>query len=139
MIRILEAESLKTREMNIPTHNTDRMPLQLSSMDAISNLIDPSRLSSHFNFDVASGTAIFIGGRSAVSALALRPLCGQWWHGWCNTPGCHAIVWELVRTFFQTSVSPEYSERLAVSLGMCGRKGPRYIASRSGTVMPRHQ
>jgi hypothetical protein len=36
---------------------------------------------------------------------------------------------------FQCSPSCNYSERLAISLGIHGKKGPKYIASRSGTVM----
>jgi hypothetical protein len=58
------------------------------------------------------------------------------WHGWYNAPGCHAIVWELVRTWLQGPVS-SYSERLSLSLGLDGREGPKYIASQSGTVMQR--
>ncbi|OJA12262.1 hypothetical protein AZE42_04078 [Rhizopogon vesiculosus] len=113
------------------------MPFDTSpTINFITSLFAPLWLSSYFDLDVASGIAIFIGGNSAVSALALRPLYGQLWHGWYNTPGCHAIVWELVKTVFQTSVSSEYSERLAASIGISGRKGPKYIASRSGTVMP---
>jgi hypothetical protein len=112
------------------------MPVDISPFNFIASHLTSSRLSSHFDLDVASGVAIFIGGKSAVSALALRPLYGQPWHGWYNAPGCHAIVWELVRTVFQSSTSYEYSERLAKSLGISGRKGPKYIASRSGTVMP---
>ncbi|KAG2748552.1 hypothetical protein P692DRAFT_20734930, partial [Suillus brevipes Sb2] len=94
-----------------------------------------SRLSSsHFDLDVASGIAVFFGGKAAVSALALQPLYGRIWQGWYNAPGCHAIVWELVRTLLQGSVS-SYGERLSLSLGLDGKKGPKYIASRSGTVM----
>ncbi|KAG2159390.1 uncharacterized protein EDB93DRAFT_284350 [Suillus bovinus] len=89
---------------------------------------------SHVDLDVASGMAIFFGGQAAVSALALRPLYGRTWHGWYNAPGCHAIVWELVKTLLQGSFS-SYSERLALSLGLDGKEGPKYIASRSGTVM----
>ncbi|OAX36902.1 hypothetical protein K503DRAFT_743548 [Rhizopogon vinicolor AM-OR11-026] len=130
-------ECLKVRELNIFRPATKSMPFDTSpTINFIASLFAPLRLSSHFDLDVASGIAIFIGGNSAVSALALRPLYGQLWHGWYNTPGCHAIVWELVRTLFQTSFSSEYSERLAVSIGISGRKGPKYIASRSGTVMP---
>jgi hypothetical protein len=111
------------------------MPFDISPISFITSLLAPSRLSSNFNLDVASGAAIFIGGTSAVSALALRPLYGQLWHGWYNAPGCHAIVWELAMAAFQCSPSCNYSERLAISLGIHGKKGPKYIASRSGTVM----
>ncbi|KAG1802050.1 uncharacterized protein HD556DRAFT_1438093 [Suillus plorans] len=90
---------------------------------------------SHFDLNIASGVAIFFGGQAAVSVFALRPLYGRIWHGWYNAPGCHAIVWALVRTLLQGS-SSSYSERLALSLGLDGKEGPQYIASRSGTVMP---
>ncbi|KAG1752155.1 hypothetical protein EDB19DRAFT_1672257 [Suillus lakei] len=94
-----------------------------------------SRLSwSHFDLGVASGIAIFFGGKAAGSALALQPLYGRIWHGWYNTPGCHAIVWKLVRTWLQNSDSP-YSERLSRSFGLDGKNGPKYIASQSGTIM----
>lgn len=110
------------------------MPLE-SPLSFLTSISASSRLSSsHFDLDVASGIAIFFGGKAAVSALALQPLYGRIWHGWYNAPGCHAVVWELVRTLLQGSVS-SYSERLSHSLGLDGKKGPKYIASRSGTVM----
>ncbi|KAG2035566.1 hypothetical protein BDR03DRAFT_1061805 [Suillus americanus] len=110
------------------------MPLE-SLLSFLTSASASSRLSwSHFNLDVTSGIAIFFGGQAAVSALALQPLYGCIWHGWYNAPGCHAIVWELVRTLLQGSIS-SYSERLSLSLGLDGKKGPKYIASRSGTVM----
>ncbi|KAG1732936.1 hypothetical protein EDB19DRAFT_1239308 [Suillus lakei] len=91
-----------------------------------------SRLSlSHSDLVVVSRIAIFFGGKAAVSALTLQPLYGRAWHGWYNAPGCHAIVWELVRTLLQSSDS----ERRSLFLGIDGKKGPKYIASRSGTVM----
>lgn len=43
-------------------------------------------------------------------------------------------MWELVRTLLQGSIS-SYSGRLSLSLGLDGKKGPKYIASQSGTVM----
>ncbi|KAG1873062.1 hypothetical protein DFJ58DRAFT_741730 [Suillus subalutaceus] len=110
------------------------MPFE-SPLSFLTGASASSRLSwSHFNLDFASGIAIFFGGKAALSALALQPLYGRIWHGWYNAPGCHAIVWELVRTLLQGSVS-SYSERLSLSLGLDGKKGPKYIASRSGTVM----
>jgi len=84
--------------------------------------------------DVASGIAVFFGGEAAVSTLALQPMYGRLWHGWYNAPGCHAIVWELVKTLLQGPVS-SYPERLPLSLGLDGKEGPKYIASQSGTVM----
>ncbi|KAG1860002.1 hypothetical protein C8R48DRAFT_774701 [Suillus tomentosus] len=110
------------------------MPLE-SPLSFFISASDSSRLSwSHFNLDTASGVSIFFGGKAAVSAFALQPLYGRIWHGWYNAPGCHAIVWELVRTLLQGPFSL-YSERLALSLGLDGKEGPKYIASRSGTVM----
>jgi hypothetical protein len=112
----------------------DIMPLE-SPLSFLASASVSSRLSwSHFDLDVASGIAIFFGGKAAVSVLALQPLYGRIWHGWYNAPGCHAIVWGLVRTLLQGSIS-SYSERLSLSLGLDGKKGPKYIASRSGTVM----
>ncbi|KAG1737498.1 uncharacterized protein EDB91DRAFT_1054979 [Suillus paluster] len=110
------------------------MPLE-SPISFLTSALASSQLSSsNFDLDVASGIAIFFGGKAAVSALALQPLYGQLWHGWYNAPGCHAIAWELARTLLQSSIS-SYSERLSLSLGIDGKKGPKYIASRSGTVM----
>ncbi|KAG0704136.1 hypothetical protein DFH29DRAFT_393088 [Suillus ampliporus] len=106
-----------------------------SPVSFLTNALASSRLSSsHFDLDIASGIAIFFGGKAAVSALALQPLYGRLWHGWYNAPGCHAIAWELVRTLLQSSIS-SYSETLSLALGIDGKKGPKYIASRSGTVM----
>ncbi|KAG1888318.1 hypothetical protein F4604DRAFT_1645330 [Suillus subluteus] len=116
------------------------MPLDLSPLSffKISASVY-SRLSwPHHGLDVACGIAIFFGGNAAVSTLALQPLYGHngIWHGWYNAPGCHAIVWLLVRTLLQGPVS-SYPERLSVSLGIDGKKGPKYIASKSGTVLQR--
>ncbi|KAG0699401.1 hypothetical protein DFH29DRAFT_48879 [Suillus ampliporus] len=110
------------------------MPLELP-VGFLIGVVASSPLSSiHFGLSIASGISIFFGGQAAVSALALRPLCGwQWWHGSYNTPGCHAIVWVLVRAWLRRSISPD-SETLSLSLGD-GQKGPKYIASRSGTIM----
>ncbi|KAG1752159.1 hypothetical protein EDB19DRAFT_1094909 [Suillus lakei] len=110
------------------------MPLE-SPLSFFTGVSPSSRLSSsHFDLDFASGIAIFFGGKAAVSALALQPLYGRIWRGWYNAPGCHAVVWELLRTWLQSSDS-SYSERLSLSLGLDGKNGPKYIASRSGTVM----
>ncbi|KAG1740545.1 uncharacterized protein EDB91DRAFT_1133068 [Suillus paluster] len=111
------------------------MPLE-SPVGFLISAIASSPLSSlHFDLGTASAIAIFFGGQAAVSALALRPLSGwKWWHGTYNAPGCHAIVWVLVRAWLRSSIS-SYSETLSLSLGLDGQKGPKYIASQSGTIM----
>ncbi|KAG1873064.1 hypothetical protein DFJ58DRAFT_760927 [Suillus subalutaceus] len=113
------------------------MPPNQSPLNFFTSTSAYSRLSwPHYDLGFASGIAIFFGGEAAVSTLALQPLYGRTgiWHGWYNTPGCHTIAWEMVRTLLRGPFS-SYSERLTLSLGLDGKKGPKYIASHSGTVM----
>ena len=93
---------------------------------------------SKFTLD-ASGVAGFFGGEEAISAMATVHLFhGRRWLGWYNSPGSYTIAkrfGQLASTRVWDGLFPGPNETPAVSFGLDGRQGPKYVATLSGTEM----
>lgn len=87
----------------------------------------------------ASGVAGFFGGEEAISAMATVHLFrGRRWLGWYNSPGSYTIAkrfGQLASSRLWDGLFPGPNETPAVSFGLDGRPGPKYVASLSGTEM----
>ncbi|KAF8841601.1 hypothetical protein BDN67DRAFT_980247 [Paxillus ammoniavirescens] len=94
--------------------------------------------SAHFRLD-ASGVAGFFGGDEAISAMATAHLYrGRRWFGWYNSPGSYTIAkryGQLANSRWWDAVFPGVNEEPATTFGLDGKKGPKYIAAYSGTVI----
>ncbi|OBZ75302.1 hypothetical protein A0H81_04688 [Grifola frondosa] len=95
---------------------------------------------SKFSLD-SSGVAGFFGGDVAVSAMATVHVHeGRKWRGWYNSPGSYEIGKQYGRVAASqlwNSLYPGPDVHPAVLFGLDGGQGPRYIAARSGTIMPK--
>jgi len=91
-----------------------------------------------FNLD-PSGVAGFFGGEEAISAMATVHLFkGRKWLGWYNSPGSYTVAkafGRLANSRFWDGLFPGPNDTPAVSFGLDGRPGPKYVASLSGTEM----
>ncbi|KAF9226897.1 hypothetical protein BS17DRAFT_510735 [Gyrodon lividus] len=87
----------------------------------------------------ASGVAGFFGGEEAISAMATVHLYrGRRWLGWYNSPGSYTVArrfGQLANSRFWDGLFPGPNESPAISFGLDGKPGPRYVASVSGTEM----
>ena len=87
----------------------------------------------------ASGVAGFFGGEEAISAMATVHLFkGRKWLGWYNSPGSYTVAkqfGQLAASRFWDGLFPGPNETPAISFGLDGRSGPKYVASLSGTEM----
>ncbi|KAG2141540.1 hypothetical protein BD769DRAFT_86967 [Suillus cothurnatus] len=92
----------------------------------------------HFDLDV-SGVAGFFGGEEAISAMQTIHLYKyRKWMGWYNSPGS----WNVGKKFGMLANSrlwdglfPGPNEDPAKFFELDGKRGPRYVASRSGTIL----
>ena len=87
------------------------------------------------------GVAGLFGGEEAISAMATVHLFkGRRWLGWYNSPASYGVAKRFGRlgnSRFWQGVFPGSRDSLAVSLGLDGKQGPRYIGALSGTmIMP---
>lgn len=93
---------------------------------------------SKFTLD-ASGVAGFFGGEEAISAMATVHLFkGRRWLGWYNSPGSYTIAkrfGQIASSRVWDGLFPGPNEMPAVSFGLDGRPGPKYVAALSGTEM----
>ena len=92
----------------------------------------------NFTLD-SSGVAGFFGGEEAISAMATVHLF-KWrkWLGWYNSPGSYTVAKQfgrLAATRFWDGLFPGPNDTPAISFGLDGRQGPKYVASLSGTEM----
>ena len=87
----------------------------------------------------SSGVAGFFGGEEAISAMATVHLFkGRRWLGWYNSPGSYTVAkrfGQLATSRFWDGLFPGPNETPAISFGLDGRQGPKYVASLSGTEM----
>ncbi|KAG9317833.1 hypothetical protein JVU11DRAFT_2059 [Chiua virens] len=93
---------------------------------------------SKFTLD-ASGVAGFFGGEEAISAMSTVHLFkGREWLGWYNSPGSYTVAkrfGQIACSRFWDGLFPGPNETPAISFGLDGRSGPKYVASLSGTEM----
>lgn len=98
----------------------------------------PTTDSKKFSLD-ASGVAGFFGGEEAITAMATVHLYrGRRWLGWYNTPGSYTIAKEFGRiskSRLWEGLFPGSNHDPAVAFKLDIMTGPKYVASRSGTVM----
>jgi hypothetical protein len=101
-------------------------------------VLDDPLQDTKFTLD-ASGVAGFFGGEEAISAMATVHLFkGRKWLGWYNSPGSYTIAKQFGRLAtlrFWDGLFPGPNETPAISFGLEGRTGPKYVASLSGTEM----
>ena len=101
-------------------------------------VLDDPLQDSSFTLDV-SGVAGFFGGEEAISAMATVHLFkGRKWLGWYNSPGSYTIAKQfgrLATSRFWDGLFPGPYDTPAISFGLDGRQGPKYVASLSGTEM----
>lgn len=101
-------------------------------------VLDRPLRNSNFNLD-ASGVAGFFGGEEAISAMATVHLFeGRRWLGWYNSPGSYTIAkrfGQLANARVWDGLFPGPNDTPAVSFGLDGKPGPKYVASLSGTEM----
>lgn len=87
----------------------------------------------------SAGVAGFFGGKEAISAMATVHLYeGRRWLGWFNSPGSYTIAkrfGRMANSRFWDGLFPGPKNSPAVSFGLDGKKGPKYIAALSGTTM----
>ena len=87
----------------------------------------------------SSGVAGFFGGDEAISAMATVHLFkGRNLLGWYNSPGSYTVAkqfGQLAASRFWDGLFPGPNETPAISFGLDGRSGPKYVASLSGTEM----
>ncbi|KAG2135726.1 uncharacterized protein EDB93DRAFT_821899 [Suillus bovinus] len=92
----------------------------------------------HFDLDV-SGVAGFFGGEEAISAMQTIHLYKyRKWMGWYNSPGS----WNVGKKFGMLANSrlwdglfPGPNEDPAEFFELDGKQGPKYVASRSGSIL----
>jgi hypothetical protein len=93
---------------------------------------------SPFKLD-AAGVAGFFGGDEALSAMATVHLYrGRRWLGWYNCPGSYTVAkkyGQLANSRFWDGLFPGPNPEPAEAFGLDGKRGPRYVASLSGTDM----
>ncbi|KAH0840270.1 hypothetical protein J3R83DRAFT_1277 [Lanmaoa asiatica] len=101
-------------------------------------VLDRPLQNTKFTLDT-SGVAGFFGGEEAISAMATVHLFkGRRWLGWYNSPGSYTIAkrfGQLAASRFWDGLFPGPNEVPAVSFGLDGRPGPKYVATLSGTEM----
>ncbi|KAG1896498.1 uncharacterized protein F5891DRAFT_228083 [Suillus fuscotomentosus] len=101
-------------------------------------LLGPIADSQKFSLD-ASGVAGFFGGEEAITAMATVHLYrGRRWLGWYNSPGSYTIAKEFGRiskSRFWSGLFPGSNHDPAIAFKLDVKTGPKYVASRSGTVM----
>jgi hypothetical protein len=94
--------------------------------------------SNNFSLD-ASGVAGFFGGEEAITAMATVHLYrGRRWLGWYNSPGSYTIAKDFGRiskSRLWGGLFPGSNHDPAVAFKLDVNTGPKYVASRSGTVM----
>ncbi|KAH0837785.1 hypothetical protein J3R83DRAFT_5965 [Lanmaoa asiatica] len=88
----------------------------------------------------SAAVAGFFGGKEAISAMATVHLYkGRRWLGWFNSPGSYTIAkrfGRMANSRFWDGLFPGPNDSPAISFGLDGKKGPKYIAALSGTTMP---
>ena len=93
---------------------------------------------SKFTLETA-GVAGFFGGEEAISAMATVHLYkGRRWLGWSNSPGSYTIAkrfGRMANSRFWNGLFPGPNDSPAVSFGLDGEQGPRFIAAFSGTTL----
>ncbi|KAG2129728.1 uncharacterized protein EDB93DRAFT_1181955 [Suillus bovinus] len=94
--------------------------------------------SQSFRLD-ASGVAGFFGGKEAITAMNTVHLYrGRRWLGWYNSPGSYTVAKEfgkISKSRLWDGLFPGSNRDPAVAFGLNVKTGPKYVASRSGTVM----
>jgi len=93
---------------------------------------------SHFSLDT-SGVAGVFGGEEAVSAMAtVHVYEHRKWLGWYNSPGSYEIAkryGRLARSKFFDGLFPGVQTDPATLFELDGKKGPKFRAAHSGTVI----
>ncbi|KAG0702441.1 hypothetical protein DFH29DRAFT_875205 [Suillus ampliporus] len=91
-----------------------------------------------FSLD-ASGVAGFFGAEEAITAMTTVHLYrGRRWLGWYNSPGSYNIANEfgkISRSRLWDGLFPGPNDNPAVAFKLDVKTGPKYIGSRSGTVI----
>ncbi|KAG2362395.1 hypothetical protein BDR07DRAFT_1460919 [Suillus spraguei] len=92
----------------------------------------------HFDLDV-SGVAGFFGGEEAISAMQTIHLYRyRKWIGWYNSPGSWNVGKKfgiLANSRWWDGLFPGPNEDPAKFFELDGKRGPKYVASRSGSVL----
>lgn len=101
-------------------------------------LLWPVVNSKNFSLD-ASGVAGLFGGEEAITAMATVHLYrGRRWLGWYNSPGSYTIAKDFGRiskSRLWGGLFPGPNHDPVVAFKLDVKTGPKYVASRSGTVM----
>ncbi|KAG2069290.1 hypothetical protein BDR04DRAFT_1055635 [Suillus decipiens] len=122
------------------------MLLKRAGISALSRNIDimpptPPPFEIHpgnFSLNV-SGVAGFFGGDEAISAIqTIHHYEYRKWTGWYNSPGSWNVgkkFGKLAKSRFWDGLFPGPDEEPAKFFELDGKQGPKYVASRSGTIL----